>query len=44
AQPVHRRFGVTATTRASAYLYSTTDDVDAAVQAVADARGFFGVA
>ncbi len=44
AQPVHRRFGVTATTRASAYLYNTVAEVDAAVEAVADARVFFGEA
>ena len=43
AQPVHRRFGVTASTRISAYLYNTADEVDAAVAAVADARDFFGV-
>jgi len=43
AQPVHRRFGATATTRISTYLYNTADEVDAAVQAVADARSFFGV-
>ncbi|QJU56022.1 SufS family cysteine desulfurase [Herbiconiux sp. SALV-R1] len=44
AQPAHRRYGVTATTRASAYLYNTTADVDAAVAAVADSREFFGLA
>ena len=44
AQPLHRRFGLTATTRASAYLYTTSDEVDAAIEAVADSRGFFGVA
>ncbi|MGD8194923.1 cysteine desulfurase [Herbiconiux sp. P18] len=44
AQPVHRRFGVTATTRASAYLYTTSDEIDAAVEAVADSRRFFRVA
>jgi len=44
AQPVHRRYGVTSTTRASTYLYNTAGEVDAAVAAVADSRGFFGVA
>ncbi|WP_375163405.1 cysteine desulfurase [Herbiconiux oxytropis] len=44
AQPVHRRFGVTATTRASAYLYNTTADIDAALDAVAGVRAFFRVA
>jgi cysteine desulfurase/selenocysteine lyase len=43
AQPAHRRFGVTASTRISTYLYNTPDEVDAAVAAVADARTFFGV-
>lgn len=44
AQPVHRRFGATASTRVSTYLYNTADEVDAAVEAIADARVFFGVA
>jgi cysteine desulfurase/selenocysteine lyase len=44
AQPVHRRYGVTATTRASAYLYNTTADIDAALDAVAGVRAFFRVA
>ncbi|MFF1633815.1 cysteine desulfurase [Leifsonia sp. NPDC058248] len=43
AQPVHRRFGATASTRISTYLYNTADEVDQAVQAVSDARTFFGV-
>ncbi|AGW41844.1 cysteine desulfurase [Leifsonia xyli subsp. cynodontis DSM 46306] len=43
AQPLHRRFAVTASTRISTYLYNTADEVDAAVAAVADARAFFGV-
>jgi cysteine desulfurase/selenocysteine lyase len=43
AQPVHRRFRATATTRISTYLYNTADEVDAAVRAVADSRSFFGV-
>jgi cysteine desulfurase/selenocysteine lyase len=44
AQPVHRRYGATASTRISTYLYNTADEVDAAVAAIADARVFFGVA
>ncbi|WP_158863578.1 cysteine desulfurase [Leifsonia sp. AG29] len=44
AQPVHRRYGATASTRISAYLYNTADEVDRAIEAVADARAFFGVA
>jgi cysteine desulfurase/selenocysteine lyase len=43
AQPVHRRFGATASTRISTYLYNTADEVDQAIQAVADSRAFFGV-
>ena len=42
AQPVHRRYGVSASTRASAYLYTTDRDVDAFVQALGRVRGFFG--
>jgi cysteine desulfurase/selenocysteine lyase len=44
AQPLHRRLGVTASTRASTYLYTTEAEVDAAIAAVAEVRGFFGVA
>ena len=43
AQPLHRRFGVTATVRASAALYTTADEVDAFLDAVSGVRGFFGV-
>jgi len=43
AQPLHRRFGVTSTTRASAYLYSTADEIDQVVDGVRDAATFFGV-
>ncbi|WP_026545087.1 cysteine desulfurase [Arthrobacter sp. 35/47] len=42
AQPLHRRLGLTASTRASTYLYNTTDEVDAFLAAVADVRSFFG--
>ncbi|MEJ1179062.1 MULTISPECIES: SufS family cysteine desulfurase [unclassified Pseudarthrobacter] len=41
AQPLHRRLGLTATTRASAYLYNTTDDVDAFLESVAEVRSYF---
>lgn len=41
AQPLHRRLGLTATTRASAYLYNTTDDVDAFLDAVSGVRAYF---
>jgi cysteine desulfurase/selenocysteine lyase len=43
AQPLHRRLGVTSTTRASSYLYTTADEIDEVVQGVADATAFFGV-
>ncbi|NOJ60746.1 SufS family cysteine desulfurase [Arthrobacter sp. 260] len=43
AQPLHRRLGLTATTRASTYLYNTSDEVDAFLAAVANVRPFFGV-
>ncbi|WP_298253763.1 SufS family cysteine desulfurase [uncultured Arthrobacter sp.] len=42
AQPLHRRLGLTATTRASTYLYTTTDEVDTFLDAVARIRAFFG--
>ncbi|PFG29310.1 SufS family cysteine desulfurase [Paramicrobacterium agarici] len=43
AQPLHRRFGMTASTRASTYLYNTTADVDAFLDALTGVRSFFGV-
>lgn len=42
AWPLHRRLGVPASTRASFYLYNTTEDVDALVAAVRAAQEFFG--
>ncbi|MCU1404959.1 MAG: cysteine desulfurase [Glaciihabitans sp.] len=42
AQPLHRRLGVTATTRASAYLYTTTTEIDRFLAAMAQVRPFFG--
>ncbi len=44
AWPLHRAFGVAATTRASFYLYNDTADVDALVAAIAKAQRYFGVA
>ncbi|MDQ0618440.1 cysteine desulfurase/selenocysteine lyase [Arthrobacter globiformis] len=41
AQPLHRRLGLTATTRASTYLYNTTDDIDTFLEAVAGVRSYF---
>ena len=43
AQPLHRRLGVTSSTRASAYLYSTEAEIDLLLTGVADATTFFGV-
>ncbi|CAN5287023.1 cysteine desulfurase [soil metagenome] len=43
AQPLHRRLGVTASTRASAYLYTTEDEVDEFLAATALVGDFFGV-
>ncbi|WP_253181638.1 SufS family cysteine desulfurase [Curtobacterium sp. UCD-KPL2560] len=42
AQPLHRRLGLTATSRASTYVYTTDEDVDRFVRAVAEVRGYFG--
>jgi len=41
AWPLHRRFGVTATTRATFYLYNDADDVAALVAATRRALEFF---
>jgi len=41
AQPLHRRLGITASTRASTYLYTTRDEVDAVIAGVARAIDFF---
>ncbi len=43
AWPLHRRFGVAATARASFHVYNTPDEVTALVDAVQAAREFFGV-
>jgi cysteine desulfurase/selenocysteine lyase len=43
AQPIHRRFGVRASTRASLYLYSTPAEVDAFLDALSGVRRYFGV-
>jgi cysteine desulfurase/selenocysteine lyase len=41
-QPLMRRLGVSATTRASVYLYNNRDDVDALVAALGDVNRIFG--
>lgn len=43
AQPLHRRFGLTASVRASAAVHTTTDEVDTFLDAVSGVRRFFGV-
>jgi len=43
AQPVHRRFGVAATTRATAGVYTTDDEVAAFREALSGVRAFFGL-
>ena len=42
AWPLTRKLGVPATTRASVYLYNTTDDLDALISGVQGAQKYFG--
>ncbi len=42
AQPLHRRFGLIASARASFYLYNGRDDVDALVDGLREARRYLG--
>ena len=41
AQPLHRRLGITASTRASAYLYTTPEEIDAYLEALPEAIAYF---
>ncbi|MFG6492709.1 SufS family cysteine desulfurase [Microbacterium sp. P03] len=43
AQPLHRRFGITASVRASASVFTTEAEIDALVEGVSEVRAFFGV-
>ena len=43
AAPLHSRFGITASVRASTALYNTPDDVDVFLDAVSGVRPYFGV-
>ena len=43
AWPLHRRFGIAATVRASFAVYNKQDEVDALTSAVRDSQRFFGV-
>jgi cysteine desulfurase/selenocysteine lyase len=42
-QPLHRRLGITSSTRASGYLYTTGDEISEFLDALAAATRFFGV-
>ncbi len=42
AQPLHRRFGLTATVRASAGPYTSEEDVDVLLDALSGVRSYFG--
>ena len=42
AQPLHRRLGLVSSTRASLQVYSTVEEVDAFLAALAGVRAFFG--
>jgi len=41
AKPAHKRFGVQSTTRASFYLYTTTEEVDALIDGLEYTKRFF---
>ncbi len=43
AKPLMRHFGVSATARASLYIYNDTDDLDALTEALVKARKFFAL-
>jgi cysteine desulfurase / selenocysteine lyase len=42
ARPLHERFGVQSSTRASFYLYTTTAEIDALVEGLGYTQRFFG--
>lgn len=43
AQPLHRRFGVASTTRASAAVYTTDEEIEVFREALTGVRAFFGL-
>jgi cysteine desulfurase/selenocysteine lyase len=43
AQPLHRRFGVASTSRASAAVYTTDEEIEVFREALAGVRAFFGL-
>jgi cysteine desulfurase/selenocysteine lyase len=42
AQPLHKRLGLNSTVRASFYIYNTETDIDMLVNAIREARRYFG--
>lgn len=42
AQPLHEKFGIPATTRASFYLYSTREEIDRLVNGIYKVKEYFG--
>jgi cysteine desulfurase / selenocysteine lyase len=44
ARPLHRRFGITASTRASLYFYNTRAEIDALAEGLRQTQKFFGSA
>ncbi len=42
AQPLHEKFGLSATTRASFYLYNTREEIDLLVNGIYEVKKFFG--
>lgn len=42
AQPLHRALGITASTRASAYIYNTAEDVERFLKQLSTVRAYFG--
>ncbi|MFL7868355.1 MAG: cysteine desulfurase [Anaerolineales bacterium] len=42
AQPLHEKFGITATTRASFYLYNTKEEVDKLIEGIYKVKEIFG--
>ncbi|MGV8969819.1 MAG: SufS family cysteine desulfurase [Microbacteriaceae bacterium] len=42
-QPLHRRLGITSSTRSSSYLYTTSDEISEFLDALTAATQFFGV-
>jgi cysteine desulfurase / selenocysteine lyase len=43
-KPAHKRFGVQSTTRASSYLYTTPEEIDALIEGLEYTKRYFGVA